>query len=339
MTRLSGNTSTLPASRGDWKNRCGSATRAPKLVVPCATRASEYTVFMLTSRDGRDTQQDTTGATSSHRVDEAGSLRPFLRWAGSKRQLLPILVEFWRPGFTRYIEPFLGSGTLYWAIAPEAATLSDVNADVIDAFGAVKESPQGVHEALCAFEVSREAYARIRSLDPRMLTPSQRGARVIYLMRFCFNGIYRTDKQGRFNVPFSGGKTGSLPSLEHLVQASAVLQKAEIKQQDFQEALRTAGRGDFVYLDPPYAGASHRSACQFGPGSFQSGDVERLVRCLHELDSRGARFLLSYGYSEEIMKACAEWECRVVGVRRNVAGQSRFRRDASEVLVTNRSRK
>ena len=127
--------------------------------------------------------------------------KPFLRWAGSKRQLLPKLAEYWRPSFRRYVEPFMGSACFFFYLRPEHSLLTDINGDLVEAFTVVRDFPDSVYKRLMEFPLGEEGYYKVRGMNQRKLTPVDRGARFIYLNRFCFNGLYRTNKEGKFNVP------------------------------------------------------------------------------------------------------------------------------------------
>lgn len=264
-----------------------------------------------------------------------GVVSPFLRWAGSKRQLIPALRAYAACGFTRYVEPFLGSGALFFALQPERALLGDVNRDVIDCFTGVRDDPSAVHQALLRCGTGESAYYEIRGRDPETLDVPQRAARMIYLMRFGFNGIYRTNQRGQFNVPYAPRKTGRLPTREELGNAAAVLGGAQLERADFETVLDSCRRRDFVYVDPPYAGASHRSACQFGPGSFTVADIPRLIAALHRVDRRGVKFVLSYASVQGLPGSVSGWHCNEVRVRRVVAGSVKARGEVREILVTN----
>jgi DNA adenine methylase len=158
---------------------------------------------------------------------------------------------------------------------------------------------------------------------------------MIYLMRFGFNGIYRTNQRGQFNVPYAPRKTGRLPTREELGNAAAALRGAQLEHADFETVLDSCRRGDFVYMDPPYAGASHRSACQFGPGAFTVADIPRLIAALHGADRRGVKFVLSYASVPELQGALSGWQCDEVRVRRVVAGSVKARGEVRELLVSN----
>ena len=164
--------------------------------------------------------------------------KPFLRWAGSKKRLLPKLVTYWEDGFTRYVEPFMGSAALFFAIKPSNAILSDINSELVETFSAVRDHPRAVYNRLFRLPLGKDAYYQIRQEDASRLPTLDRAARFVYLNRFCFNGLYRTNKNGKFNVPYAASKTGRLPSQEELYKAAKVLSVAQIKAKEMGSSLR-----------------------------------------------------------------------------------------------------
>jgi DNA adenine methylase len=269
---------------------------------------------------------------------DPGQVRPFLRWAGSKRKLLPTLVPYWGQGFGRYVEPFAGSAALFFALEPASAVLGDINRDLIQTLTVVRDNPEGMYQQVRAYPLGKRSYNALRALQPNSLTPIERAARFLFLNRFCFNGLYRTNEDGHFNVPYSPHGTGSLPSREQLLIAAALLRRAELRSGDFETMLReTVSAGDFVYLDPPYAVSNRRVFCQYGPHSFGLGDLLRLSDTLEEIERRGAHFVLSYADCAEARNAFSGWKIRRVFTQRNISGFAKHRRRAAELIVSNLS--
>ena len=261
--------------------------------------------------------------------------QPFLRWAGSKRQLVPTLRRYWSPRFNRYIEPFAGSACLFFDLMPERALLGDINNELINVFRCVKRHPTRVGSEVAALPRGRRAFYRLRRKDPSDLTSIDAAARFIFLNRFCFNGLFRTNLTGQFNVPYGGARVGHLPTVEELCLASQALRSAKFLPGDFEQVLAKAEEGDFVYLDPPFAVENRRVFRQYGPQTFGSHDLARLAGALDKLHARGVSFVVSYAYCAEAKKAFAKWPQRKLFVSRNIAGFRRFRRRAAELIVTN----
>jgi DNA adenine methylase len=181
-----------------------------------------------------------------------------------------------------------------------------------------------------------ETYYRFRAKAPGSLDAKERAIRFLYLNRYCFNGIYRTNAAGQFNVPYSGAKTGGFPAWEEFSKSVKLLTRAQVFVQDFEELLLEHVVGtDFVYLDPPYAVANRRVFRQYGPNSFGLYDLERLARALVEIDQRGAKFVLSYAYSREALTYFARWPRKKLFCQRNVAGFTGSRRLAAEIIFSN----
>jgi DNA adenine methylase len=155
------------------------------------------------------------------------------------------------------------------------------------------------------------------------------------LNRYCFNGVYRTNQQGHFNVPF-GSKTGTIQNDREFVQYAAVLRAVAFRNMDFEECLADVGSGAFVYLDPPYALHGKSRAGEYGKNSFASDELPRLVDVCSALDRRGATFLLSYAANDRLLPLLPhKWYIEHVCVRRHIAGFARHRRMVSELLISN----
>ncbi|TWA92234.1 DNA adenine methylase [Bradyrhizobium stylosanthis] len=259
-----------------------------------------------------------------------------IRWAGSKRALLPILKRYWvddRSG--KYIEPFCGSACLYFDLEPSRAILGDINSELITAYKVLRKSPSKVVELLSAYPINRDYYYELRALKAETLSEIEQTARFLFLNRLCFNGIYRTNLSGQFNVPFGKPKREVQFDFDALAKASTLLKRASLQNSDFALVLDQAQKGDFVYLDPPYAVAKRRVFSQYYPESFAEQDLQRLRACLKKLDRRGVHFVVSYADSREGRELVAGWKCRRVRTRRNVAGFADNRRNAYELMATN----
>ncbi len=261
--------------------------------------------------------------------------KPFLRWAGSKRQLVGRLAEYWPGGRAKYIEPFAGSAHLFFQIEPRSAVLGDINSALMEVYEVVRDWPLALHEAFNAWANEEEQYYRVRAMDPNTLDKTVRAARLVYLNRFCFNGLYRTNGDGRFNVPYGGKRSGRLPSLVELEDASALLRQVKLVAGDFTTVLQEAGSGDFVYLDPPFSVQSRRVFREYDPASFGPADLKRMRAALVDLDSLGAIFLLSYADCAEGKLLAEGFHRSRVVTRRRIAGITDSRGTANELLVTN----
>lgn len=258
---------------------------------------------------------------------------PVFRWAGSKRQLLPTLLSLIPSEIDRYYEPFLGSGCLFFALRPQRAVLGDMNEELIASYRVLAAHPRRLHEAAARMPDTKAFYYRIRSTTT-FENPLERAARFVYLNRFAFNGVFRCNRAGLFNVP-RGRRTGNLPESKRFSRCAYALRNAELRACDFERCVQDAGSRDFLYLDPPYAKSHARFRGEYGYGSFAVADLERLFRLLLDLDKRGTKFLLSYSYCRDIQPLIQRWHCRRLLVQRHVAGFGSHRGQKREVLIAN----
>lgn len=261
--------------------------------------------------------------------------QPFLRWAGSKRKQLPVLSRFWNPKYGRYIEPFMGSACLFFEVRPNSAVLSDINEDLVRTFLAVRDHPQAVSNRLAKLPLGKQSYYSIRKEKLAELDAIDAAARFIFLNRFCFNGLYRTNQAGQFNVPHGSSGTSRLPTASELRSAGKALGSSTIKLADFEKTLKQSKPGDFVYIDPPYAVENRRIFRQYGPSSFGLNDLQRLADELDLLDARGVKFVMSYALCPEVTSFFKRWPRRKIYIQRNIAGFAKHRRIAGEVLISN----
>lgn len=261
--------------------------------------------------------------------------KPLLRWAGSKRQLIPKLAPLFPRNFGTYFEPFTGSACVYFHLHPDKAVLGDINPELIETLIFVRDHPLKLARELGKLEVSKENYYKIRSIDPETLPAAQRSARFLFLNRHCFNGLYRTNLDGKFNVPYSPSKTGSLPTAEALSFYSEILKNADIKCVDFEDLVKNAKSGDFVYLDPPFHVSTRRVFREYSQGRFTQSDLERLGTLLNQLDSKGAKFLLSYAYGKDALEHFGGWNRKRLLTNRNIAGFAKHRRRSAEIVIRN----
>lgn len=263
-----------------------------------------------------------------------GAVVPILRWAGSKRKGLPSLTTFWSDRFERYIEPFAGSACLFLNLKPKAAILADLNSTLMQTYRTIRKHPLAVAEALYAIPRNSEAYYEVRRRLKSCRNAIETAAFFVYLNRNCFNGIYRTNLKGEFNVPL-GADQGQYPSRRDFQTTATLLKSAKLLSGDFGATLRHLRRNDFVYLDPPFAATGVRTFTEYGKRSFAASDLYRLSRHLDRIDRRGAFFLVSYADCVCARKIARNWNSKKVQVRRQIAGFAAKRRVSGELLITN----
>jgi DNA adenine methylase len=261
-------------------------------------------------------------------------MQPLLRWAGSKRQLLPTLSKYFDPDrHIRYVEPFAGSACLFFSLKPKKAILGDINGELMRTYRDVKYRCKDVGSRLRRFRKTKKEFLRRRKPSRRTSSRAYRAARFIYLNRCCFNGLYRTNNSGAFNVPYGGKGSGAIP--KQLRKHARALRAAILVSGDFERVLARTKPGDFVYLDPPFSVDSRRVFREYDSSQFDFGSIWRLRVCLEELAANKVNFLVSYALCKEAWFLADGFNTKVVRVRRNIAGFAKHRRYARELLIFN----
>ncbi|WP_084518237.1 Dam family site-specific DNA-(adenine-N6)-methyltransferase [Bradyrhizobium sp. th.b2] len=269
-------------------------------------------------------------------LEPSNSVRPLLRWAGSKLRSLPEMSPYFPQVRDRYIELFAGSACLFFHLAPKRAVLVDNNVSLIEFYRVATDDPEGVFRRFIRLPRNPETYYRIRRAFPSEKDPLRRAAHFLYLNRNCFNGIYRTNNQGGFNVPFSKDRVANYPTRENFILATNILTKAKLRCGDFEHACEMeAKRGDFIYLDPPYYRPRKRVFREYSSKPFSNEDIDRLECLLREIDQTGARFLLSYPECAIAKRLAAQWNRKRINVRRTIAGSVAARGPTKELLIFN----
>lgn len=267
--------------------------------------------------------------------DVKSPTRPILRWAGSKRKLVSKLMACAPKRFDRYIEPFLGSACYFLALRPPKAVLGDFNADLIDMYIVLRNHPETVAQIVHDMPTTSDFYYSLRAKSCEELDSIERAARFIYLNRYCFNGVYRSNRKGDFNVP-RGKHTGRVPTLEEFINCAEALKYADLRKGDFENCLLDVGLGDFIYVDPPYASVSRLSHGEYGYGSFNENDLNRFTCSLKQADKNGAVILLSYASTPILKQMLPKWHYRKIVVKRFVAGFNRHRNEVEELIISNK---
>lgn len=259
---------------------------------------------------------------------------PFLKWAGGKRWLVSKCPELFEHPFDRYVEPFLGSGAVYFHLSPQRALLSDRNDELITAYAAIRDQWESVWTHLRRHhrEHSEQHYYRVRASRPRSLSAT--AARLIYLNRTCWNGLYRVNLRGMFNVPI-GTKTDVVYESDCFEQISRLLQSATLRSCDFADSLSQAGRGDFVFIDPPYTVKHDNNGfVKYNDALFSWEDQVRLRDAVVAASSRGARLLVMNAYHSSIKTLYRGIGCHA-RLRRSsvIAGTSEHRGPCDEMVI------
>jgi len=260
--------------------------------------------------------------------------RPILKWAGGKKQLLSSLLPKTPKKYKRYIEPFFGGGALFFALQPDSAIIAESNPELINFYRVISESVDALIQRLYQYKPDKETYYNIRSLDFNKLPPLEAAARTIYLNRLCFNGLYRVNRKGRFNVPYGKHKNPRVCDPDRLKSASEALKNAIIIQGDYKDVLRDhAQAGDYIYLDPPYLPISEYSDFKrYTKEQFYEEDHVELaeeVRRLHEL---GCYVLLTNSNHQLVYELYSGFEIEVLQTRRNINVKGK-KRTGEDVVI------
>lgn len=261
---------------------------------------------------------------------------PVLRWAGSKKRSVDKLLDHVPPEFDRYLEVFAGSACLFFSLAPQRALISDSNKELMRFYRVLARNPEAVYRAFLSFDRTAAAYYEVRKRFGRTADDLAHASEFLFLNRNCFNGIYRTNGAGHFNVPFSASRVPEYPSFDQVLTSARLLRRTAKRDLDFESICRSeVERNDFVYLDPPYYVKARRVFREYSSAPFCDADFSRLEKTLKHIDKRRARFLMSYPDCEEARELAKNWNVSRIIVRRTVAGNAFSRTRARELLVFN----
>jgi DNA adenine methylase len=266
--------------------------------------------------------------------------RPFLKWAGGKTQLLPALLKRAPTSYNRYLEPFLGGGALYFSMQPKAAYLADFNPELINCFEVVRSNLAELKEELKKYRYDKDMFYEVRELDRQAdytsTSPVARAARFIYLNKTCFNGLYRVNSKGHFNVPFGAYKDPTILDVPNLTACSNALQSAVLKTGSFEEIIDVAERGDFVYFDPPYAPTSETADfTQYVSGGFDESSQELLLLTCLKLHQRGVHWMLSNSNTNIIQELYRGFKVETVEAGRSINSKAEKRGPILELIIRN----
>lgn len=269
------------------------------------------------------------------RVDRVVA-RPLMKWAGGKTQLLPQLAASLPSRFGRYIEPFLGGGAFFFHLRPEDAVIADSNGELIAMYRAVAADPEGVFEALKLMENTEEFFYELRALDWTTMTPNEVAARMLFLNRTCFNGLYRVNRKGQFNVPFGRYAKLSLPDLPNLQAAARALRCAEIIEGDYLDVLnRFASPGDLAFLDPPYIPVGvYSDFKRYTKDQFSEDDHRKLAKEVQRLSDLGCHVLLTNSNHPLVHELYKDFHLDVIPTKRFINSRGNGR-TGEDLLVTN----
>ncbi|KAG2473069.1 MAG: Modification methylase LlaDCHIA [Nitrosopumilales archaeon] len=273
--------------------------------------------------------------------------RPFVKWAGGKRQLIPILNQHIPETFDSFFEPFLGGGAMLFNILTknpnQKCQISDLNSDLILTYVTIQDKVEELisflkNHSKNYFKNSKSYYYKIRDAEPK--SQIEKASRLIFLNRTCFNGLYRVNSKGKFNVPLGRYTNPNIVNEENLRSVSHFLKskKIVISCRDFSSILKDARKGDFVYFDPPYQPVSSTANfTSYTHRNFTFDDLERLAGLCQKLDYKGCKFMLSNSNSEEVLEIFSKsnWKIFEIEANRTINSDSRKRTGHSELLIKN----
>ena len=259
-----------------------------------------------------------------------------MKWVGGKRQLLTQIKENMPQVYNHYFEPFVGGGAVVFGLCPDGAVINDFNPELTNLYSVVKNNPAGLIAELKSGRYLNEenTYYNIRAWLPE--SSEEQAARTLYLNHTCFNGLYRVNKSGGFNVPYGKYKNPTIFDESLIMEMSRYLQGVTIMQGDYMAVLDMAQPGDFVYLDPPYAPLTPTSSfTSYIAGGWDDAEQQRLKAACDELTKRGVQFMQSNSSAELIKTLYHDYNLIEVDARRSVAAKTDGRQPVKEVLIKN----
>ena len=271
-------------------------------------------------------------------------VRPFLKWAGGKRQLLPEIKNYVPKKYNMYYEPFLGGGAILFNLQPKNATINDSNTELINCYEVIRDSLEELIEDLKKHENNESYYYEMRELDRTTTYKDnydkiKRASRILYLNKTCYNGLFRVNSQGQFNVPFGRYKNPNILDEAVLRAVNKYLNNNKVKifNTDFEKAVLDAKKGDFVYFDPPYDPVSNTASFTgYDVNGFDKEEQKRLKSVFDDLTSRGCQALLSNADTDFIIKLYgSRYKIEKISATRAINSNALKRGKITEVLVRN----
>lgn len=265
---------------------------------------------------------------------------PIVKWVGGKRQLMFELLENMPKSYNRYFEPFVGGGALFFELQPEKGYISDLNEELINLYCVVRDNVDELIVDLKRHKISKEYFLKIRNIDRtyqyKTLSNVEKASRFIYLNRTCFNGLYRVNSLGQFNVPFGSYKNPRIIDADNLINCSELLKNTIINCADFSTILNYIHEDDFVYFDPPYVPLNETSNfTSYTNNGFDLNMQYKLKAVCDELNSRGVKFMLSNSDTEFVNELYADYYIKKVYASRQINANANGRGKITEVLVRN----
>ena len=268
---------------------------------------------------------------------------PVLKWVGGKRQLLPEIKLLLPKHIKNYCEPFVGGGAVLFDLQPKSAIINDINNDLILVYKVIKENVEDLIKELEEYPNEEEFYYNLRNLDRdhnifEALSDMKKAARVLYLNKTCYNGLYRVNNAGEFNSPFGRYKNPNIVNAPVLRAVSTYFNSSDVvfSSNDFSYVLERVKKGTFVYLDPPYDPVSDTSSFTgYSRGGFSREQQIQLRECCDALNNKGIKFMLSNSATDFIRDQYAAYNIKIVQAKRAINSVATKRGDVDEVIITN----
>lgn len=272
--------------------------------------------------------------------------KPFVKWAGGKRQIIDKLLKLVPVEYNTYYEPFIGGGALLFELSPKKAVINDSNKELMNVYKTIS-SDKGYEETLKLLNIyekkhSEEFYYQIRNIDKnkkkfKHLSDTERAARTIYLNKSCFNGLYRVNSKGEFNVPFNKKTKINTYDSQNMTLAYIYFQTNDVKilNCDYEEAVKTAQKGDFIYFDPPYDSENDETFNSYTETGFNKDEQRRLAKVYKDLSDRGCYVMLSNHNTTLINELYKDYNIHVISANRSINSNGKKRGKVEEVIITN----
>ena len=266
---------------------------------------------------------------------------PFVKWAGGKRQLIPQIANYIPKTYKKYIEPFVGGGALFFYLSPKKAILIDNNWELINAYNVIKNNISELIESLKKHKNEKEYYYKIREVDRNpeefdKWSDVEKASRTIYMNRCCYNGLYRVNSKGFFNVPFGRYKNPKFCNEKNLKAVHKALKNTTIIHGSFEKCLNFAENDDFIYFDPPYhPRSSTANFTSYTKDNFGEESQKRLFEVFKKLDDMGCKLMLSNSYNEFILELYEGYNTVVLNAKRAINSDPKKRGEIRELLILN----
>lgn len=268
---------------------------------------------------------------------------PVVKWVGGKRQLISAIRPLLPQKITSYCEPFVGGGALLFELQPKNARVNDINRDLIEVYEVIRSDVDSLILHLEKYRNEKDFFYEIRDWDRnkekyKLLSPVERAARFLFLNKTCYNGLYRVNNAGEFNVPFGNYKNPNIVNAPVLRAVSAYFNSANIKfsSLDYSEVTKKVPKGCFVYIDPPYDPISETANFTgYSSGGFSKEEQIRLREMCDSLNDRGIKFMLSNSATEFILDQYKRYNITIVKAKRAINSVASKRGDVDEIIVRN----